>query len=178
MHFTQTRNAGWRGGDYESGVRALRTELASWDNHHKALLLGLRQLGAGERDRLAELEALYQRAFPGTTFVGVNPRSRAGGVDYYEIKRDGQLYDLAEASSGEQAILPILTEFVRQDIGRAVILIDEIELHLHPPLAQALYNLLPKIGPDCQFLVTTHSEAVSAIVPEEETTRIGDGSCL
>ena len=45
--------------------------------------------------------------------------------------------------------------------------------------AQALYNLLPRLAPDCQFLVTTHSEAVADIVPPEEITRIPGGRlCL
>ena len=46
-------------------------------------------------------------------------------------------------------------------------------------LAQALYNTLRRIGPDCQFLVTTHSGAVTAVVPEDEITRIPGGRlCL
>jgi len=49
-------------------------------------------------------------------------------------------------SAGEQAIFPILFEFVRQQIHRSVVLIDEVDLNLHPPLAQMLLGLLPRLG--------------------------------
>ena len=174
----QLRSAAWPGSDFESGVQTLRASLKSWDAFHKSLLLGQRELGPDDRDLLAELEVLYNRAFPGTKFTGVRPRSAGSNTEYFEIKRDGHEYDLAEASAGEQAILPLLYELVQQDLKRGVVLIDEIELHLHPPLAQALYNLLPVIAPDLQFLMTTHSQAVVDVVPEEEITRIGGRSCL
>jgi AAA domain, putative AbiEii toxin, Type IV TA system/AAA domain len=181
--FDQLRSAGLRGGNgrtYEQGVAELRDELTKWDNFHKSLLLGQRTLQPGQRDLLKELEEAYARVFPGVSFVGVEPIGPNDAGAYFILKRDGGVtYDLAESSSGEQAVLPILYEFVRQDIGHSVVLIDEIETHLHPPLAQALYNTLPKLGPDCQFLLTTHSEAVASIVPEDEVTRIPGGRlCL
>jgi predicted ATP-binding protein involved in virulence len=82
-------------------------------------------------------------------------------------------------SSGEQSVFPILYEFVRQQIAHSVVLIDEIDLNLHPPVAQLLVSQLPKIGPTCQFILTTHSEAVNNIIGEDETFRLPGGSlCL
>jgi hypothetical protein len=88
-----------------------------------------------------------------------------------EIKRgrrnflsDGnRTYDIEEMSAGEQSVFPMLFEFVRMQIKNSVVLIDEVDLNLHPPLAQALYNSLPNIGPGCQFLLTTHSESISSL---------------
>jgi hypothetical protein len=180
--FDQLRSAGLRGGNgrtYEQGVADLRDELTKWDNFHKSLLLGQRTLQPGQRDLLQELEEAYARIFPGVSFVGVEPIGPNDPGAYFVLQRGGVTYDLAESSSGEQAVLPILYEFIRQEIGNSVVLIDEIETHLHPPLAQALYNTLPKLGPDCQFLLTTHSEAVTSIVPDDEITRIPGGRlCL
>lgn len=187
--FDQFRSLGTQGtngdalGDqnvpWNQGVEAVRESLSRWDNLHKSLLLKQRELKPGQRDLLAELEVAYNRLFPGTTFVGVEPYGEGAGQYYFLLKRDGVLYDIAEASSGEQAIFPLLYEIVRRSIGRSIIIIDEVELHLHPPLAQALYNLLPRLAPDCQFLVTTHSEAVAEIVPPEEITRLPGGRpCL
>jgi predicted ATP-binding protein involved in virulence len=73
----------------------------------------------------------------------------------------------------------VLYEFVRQQIAYSVVLIDEVDLNLHPPAAQLLVSQLPKIGPTCQFILTTHSEAVSNLIGEDETFRLPGGTlCL
>jgi predicted ATPase len=121
--------------------------------------------------------------FPGTRFVGIMPR---GGVTtprandfYFLIDRDGRAYDLAEMSSGEQAVFPLVYEFVRLDIKRSVVLIDELELHLHPPEQQRLLAALSRVGPDCQFIITTHSEFLSSAIPNEQEVRLDRGTrCL
>ncbi len=41
--------------------------------------------------------------------------------------------------------------------GPAVVLIDEIELHLHPGLQRVILPRLQKVFPQAQFIVTTHS---------------------
>jgi predicted ATP-dependent endonuclease of OLD family len=103
--------------------------------------------------------------------------------DFYFLLSNGvwpdgtaRTYDLAEMSAGEQAVFPILYEFVRQQIAHSVVLIDEIDLNLHPPVAQALTGQLPRIGPTCQFIFTTHSNAVSDIMGNENIFRLGRGA--
>jgi predicted ATP-binding protein involved in virulence len=88
-------------------------------------------------------------------------------------------YDIEEMSAGEQAVFPMLFEFVRQRIRNSIVLIDEIDLNLHPPLAQALLANLPRLGPQCQFIFTTHSSAISEIVSPHEILRLEGGlPCL
>jgi predicted ATPase len=115
--------------------------------------------------------------------VGVEPRSvdriPSAADSYFLIERQGRVYDLAEMSSGEQAVFPLLYEFVRQDIAHSVVLIDELELHLHPPQQQALLNALRRIGPDCQFIITSHSPYLETVVPDEDEVRLPGGQrCL
>jgi predicted ATP-binding protein involved in virulence len=69
-------------------------------------------------------------------------------------------------SGGERATFPILLDFMNWNIHNSVILIDEIELHLHPPMQQALLRTLPKLGKNNQFIITTHSDYVAQLVPE------------
>lgn len=57
-----------------------------------------------------------------------------------------------------------------------MVLIDELELHLHPPAQQALYSALPKLGPDCQFFITTHSEFLTGVIPQDRKVRIRGGA--
>jgi predicted ATPase len=98
---------------------------------------------------------------------------------YFLIDRDSRVYDLAEMSSGEQAVFPLIYEFVRLDISRSIVLIDELELHLHAPEQQRLLAALPKIGPDCQFVISTHSEFLSSAIPNEQEVRLQRGTrCL
>ncbi len=100
--------------------------------------------------------------------------------DYYFMIREGERnYDIEEMSAGEQAVFPMLYEFVRQQIKNSVVLIDEIDLNLHPPLAQGLLSSLPALGPGCQFLLTTHSESISSIFSRDKIYRLEGGKlCL
>ena len=63
-------------------------------------------------------------------------------------------------------------EFVRLDIRNSVVLIDELELHLHPPQQQALLGALRNIGPDCQFIITTHSPYLKDVIPVEHEVQL------
>jgi predicted ATP-binding protein involved in virulence len=51
--------------------------------------------------------------------------------------------------------------------GDGVVLIDEIELHLHPKWQREVIPALTHTFPNCQFIVTTHSpQVVSHVKPE------------
>lgn len=175
--FDQNRSLMSLGRDGQRGIGQLREFLVGWWGFHTS------QRRTEASDYLGRLEKRFAEIFPGTSFVGIEPRSvdRApSAADFYFLLRRGErVYDLAEMSSGEQAIFPLLFEFVRQDIARSVVLIDELELHLHPPQQQALLNALRRIGPDCQFIVTSHSPYLETIVPDDAEIRLPGGQrCL
>jgi predicted ATP-binding protein involved in virulence len=51
--------------------------------------------------------------------------------------------------------------------GTGVVLIDELELHLHPAWQRRAVTALQETFPNCQFIVTTHSpQVVSEVAPE------------
>ncbi len=81
-------------------------------------------------------------------------------------------YELGEMSGGERAIFPMIFDFANWGIHNSTILIDELELHLHPPLQQGLLKALRNLGNNNQFIITTHSDAVEAIVPPESIRRL------
>jgi Cdc6-like AAA superfamily ATPase len=164
---------------YAVGVARLREHLNRWK---LARITTGARLG-GRLDFLLELENLYKRVFPGRSFSDPEPMYRDGvptPADYYFMISDGhRTYDLEEMSAGEQSIFPLLYEFVRQQIRNSVVLIDEVDLNLHPPLAQALLSALPSMGPGCQFFLTTHSEAISSLVSPNQVYRLEGGRlCL
>jgi hypothetical protein len=158
------------------GVQRLDGILKTW--HRNREKLGPHPT----RDYLGELEKLYGAAFPGHTFAGVEPiydGYPSPTRDRFVLSDGKHAYALSEMSAGEQSIFPILFEFVRQQIHRSVVLIDEIDLNLHPPLAQKLLGLLPQLGKDNQFVLTTHSRAVSALVSPHAIHRLPEGRpCL
>jgi energy-coupling factor transporter ATP-binding protein EcfA2 len=175
--FDQNRSLMSLGREGQKGVGQLREFLVGWWGFHTS------QRRTEASDYLGRLEKRFAEIFPGTSFVGIEPRSvdaAPSAADFYFLlKRGERVYDLAEMSSGEQAIFPLLYEFVRQDIARSVVLIDELELHLHPPQQQALLNALRRIGPDCQFIVTSHSPYLETIVPDDAEVRLPGGQrCL
>lgn len=162
---------------FDPGVAQLRRYLNGW------ALARLARAGALKQDYLGDLEILYGQVFPGRTFAGVEPMPGVDAPtpeDYYFLLDDGhRTYDIVEMSSGEQNVFPVLYEFVRQQIAHSVVLIDEIDLNLHPTAAQTLTTQLPKIGPTCQFVITTHSDAVSDVVSDADTYRLPGGRlCL
>ncbi|CAI8703091.1 hypothetical protein EMIT0P291_100113 [Pseudomonas sp. IT-P291] len=44
--------------------------------------------------------------------------------------------------------------------GDGIVLIDEVDLHLHPKWQRSLIRQLSETFPNCQFVLTTHSPLV------------------
>jgi len=173
-------NAGWA-----AGVELLRSYLVVWWSHHLTRQMRSDASEHAGRDYISSLEQRMQKVFPGFCFVGIEPRrdiETPGPSDFLVlVEREGVHvpYDIAEMSSGEQAVFPLAYEMARLDITKSLILLDEIELHLHPPEQQALYVGLPRLAVDCQFIVTTHSRYLDGIVPEDSKIRLKGGRpCL
>ena len=59
--------------------------------------------------------------------------------------------------------------------AEAVVLVDEIDLHLHPKWQRQIVRNLTTAFPRCQFIVTTHSPLVIGEVPHERIQIIADG---
>ncbi len=85
------------------------------------------------------------------------------------ISEKGKLpYDFNKLSDGYSAIIEILSELImRVELKRAncldiqgIVLIDEIETHLHIDLQKKILPFLTSFFPKIQFIVTTHSPFV------------------
>lgn len=132
-----------------------------------------------ENDYYLKLENSYKRLFKGRSFVGLEPSNNQGDEPFFVLNDENRTYDIVEMSGGEYSVFPILYEFVRQQIAYSIVLIDELDLNLHPPLAQFFVNQLPQISPTSQFIFTTHSEAVTEIIGNDEIYRLKGGRlCL
>ncbi len=153
----------------------LRRRLSDFMRFHENLQAGRITLKPGRRDLFKHFEKAYRRVFPDRAFVGMVPR---GDVDqimeepWFYLRNGSAEYEISELSGGERAVFPLLFDFANLNIHRSVVLIDELELHLHPPGQQTLLGALPLLGNDNQFFVTTHSDAVEGIVPESAVLRL------
>lgn len=162
--------------DRDNSLDAIRSSLTKFYYSHLDLSVGRRTLREGEVDYYEKLDQLYHRVFPTRHLEGVAPRfdDAMGNHDVPDFfLSDGQnQYELSEMSAGERAIFPILMDFARYNINNSIIIIDEIELHLHSPLQQALVRALPLLGNNNQFILTSHSDNVVVMFNEDEIIRL------
>lgn len=63
-------------------------------------------------------------------------------------------------------------------LTHGIVLIDEVELHLHPAWQQKILDTLQTAFPNIQFVVTTHSPQVVSSVPKECVRIIDHGVVL
>jgi predicted ATP-binding protein involved in virulence len=86
--------------------------------------------------------------------------------------------DVDQLSDGEKSLLALagdlgrrlaLANPEREDplSAEAVVMIDEIELHLHPGWQRMVVERLRETFPHCQFILTTHSPQVLSQIPAE-----------
>jgi ABC-type multidrug transport system ATPase subunit len=68
---------------------------------------------------------------------------------------------------------PHLTDPAKQ--SEAIILIDEVDLHLHPKWQRQIVGHLTSVFPKCQFIATTHSPQVIGEVDPERVTVMLNG---
>ena len=94
------------------------------------------------------------------------------------VTKQGQELIVNQLSDGEKCLLAMVGDLARRLAianpglenpreGSGVILIDEIELHLHPKWQREIIPALTRTFPNCQFIVTTHSpQVISEVKPE------------
>ena len=96
--------------------------------------------------------------------------------DYsFKICTEGKKFKFTELSDGFSAILDIVADLILKMQGEdtlsgdyqkeGIVLIDEIETHLHLELQKNIMPFLTQIFPNIQFIVTTHSPFVLSSMP-------------
>ncbi len=94
------------------------------------------------------------------------------------IEKNKVLLNINQLSAGEKTLMALVADLVRRLIianpksdnplqQDGIVLIDEIDLHLHPSWQSSIVPNLQKIFPNCQFIITTHSpQIISHVKPE------------
>ena len=87
------------------------------------------------------------------------------------ILRGGLEYRVDQLSDGEKCTLALLGDIARRVAmanpcrenpleGNGIVLIDEIDLHMHPAWQRKILSVLKELFPNIQFLITTHSPQI------------------
>jgi len=87
------------------------------------------------------------------------------------VDKDNKALDVRQLSQGEKSLMALVGDISRRLAmmnpslenpldGSGVILIDEVDMHLHPRWQRKIVTNLRKAFPNCQFILTTHSPLV------------------
>jgi predicted ATP-binding protein involved in virulence len=119
--------------------------------------------------RLPELEAVrqgLQAMFPDVS----DPRIKLSPLRF-AVKLNGEEFDVQQLSDGYQTMigltLDLCSRFATANpqlsnplAAEAIVLIDEVDLHLHPRWQMRVVQDLLRTFPNTQFILTTHSPVV------------------
>jgi predicted ATP-binding protein involved in virulence len=133
--------------------------------------------------RVEETEPISNRAYLGERTIQLIQRAIAQFLEgFNNLRFEAQPFrlvidkaqvtlDVAQLSDGERSFLAIVCDLCRRLAlanpglenpleGAGVVLIDEIELHLHPKWQREVVQKLRTTFPNIQFIATTHSPFV------------------
>jgi predicted ATP-binding protein involved in virulence len=132
---------------------------------------------------LSAFEHVVRRFLPGYS----NFRVSSGKPPKLLIDRAKKTLAVRQLSDGERGMLALVLDLTRRlaqanpalDLpaarAEAVVLIDEIDLHLHPKWQRDIIRNLTAAFPACQFIATTHSPQVIGEVDHSRIQIIADG---
>lgn len=97
---------------------------------------------------------------------------------HISIIKNGNKLNILQLSQGEKSLIALVFDISRRMMilnphlddpfkAHGIILIDELELHLHPKWQRNVLNSLNSIFPNCQFIISTHSPQVISEVKND-----------
>ena len=98
----------------------------------------------------------------------------------FVVQKNGKPFEMHQLSDGERSLLALVFDLTRRLAianpkssnpiakGSAIVMIDEIELHLHPTWQRQVLRRLTSTFKNCQFIITTHSPQVIGQVRAEK----------
>ena len=154
-------------------------EIAAWLRVQDAL----KSERASSRRALATLDDAVSRLLPEYERLRVESHEPRRLL----IDRAGTTVPVRQLSDGERGLLALTLDLTRRLVqanpelsdpaaeAEAVVLIDELDLHLHPRWQRQIVQNLTTTFPRCQFLATTHSPQVVGEVQHDRIQIIADG---
>ncbi|MBA0179235.1 AAA family ATPase [Pectobacterium carotovorum] len=108
---------------------------------------------------------------------------RSSGRVEVKINNDGTEINIFQASKGQLVYLSLIADLAKRLIsmnptldtplhGQGIVLIDEVELHLHPEWQQNIIYNLTSTFPNIQFIITTHSPQVLSTITKKKIRKL------
>jgi predicted ATP-dependent endonuclease of OLD family len=156
---------------YDKALNQLEVSLNDFANWYRVV---------GSEASTATKDRLFQQLEQAiTTFLPEvrNLSLHDGRPPRFSVTKSCQPLFLEQLSDGERGLLALVFDLTRRLAianpdsdnpiaeGVALVLIDEIELHMHPKWQRNVLQRLRDIFKACQFVVTTHSPLVLGEVP-------------
>lgn len=102
------------------------------------------------------------------------------------VRKEGDELNVAQLSDGEKIYLALIGDLCRRLVlanptledplnGYGIVMIDEVDLHLHPKWQGEVAQRLTEVFPNIQFIITTHSSQVINRVATEKLRILGNG---
>jgi predicted ATP-binding protein involved in virulence len=159
---------------------------AWWDRRDADEARKVRDQDSQYRD--PQLEAIRSLITQIDGFTGITYSSSGPLAGLHFEKTGGMSIHVSKLSSGERSFIILLADLARRlqvlepdkslaDIP-GIVLIDEIELNLHPAWQSKIVSTLRHVFQSCQFIITTHSPQVLTAVESEHIRMLasdGDG---
>jgi predicted ATP-binding protein involved in virulence len=101
------------------------------------------------------------------------------------VTKNGLDFEVAQLSDGEKVLMLMVCDIARRlaianehandtSLNDGIVLIDEIELHLHPRWQRQIISALRNTFPNIQFIITTHSPQVLSEIKQNELFILAD----
>ena len=131
----------------------------------------LRNTGRLQKDK--RLEAV--RNSMATFFDGYSGFKVQRNPKSFVINKGEEKFNFNQLSDGEKSYMALIFDIVRKMAmthpslgnpldGDGIVLIDEVDLHLHPSWQREVIDKLKQLLPNCQFFISTHSPHVVSSV--------------
>jgi predicted ATP-binding protein involved in virulence len=166
-----------QGAVYLDALDATETDFASFFTWFRLRedLENEERLGRGvmqhEDRELGAVRRAISTVLPEVTRIRVR-RAPSGLV----VQKQDAEYDVRQLAYGERTVISLVGDLARRLAmidpvrpdplqGEAFVMIDEVDLHLHPAWQRRIVGSLSTAFPNCQFIVSTHSPLVLSEVP-------------
>lgn len=148
-------------------------EFASW---FRAVSVGAIQMPSLSGTLLELVELTLKKLLPEMSGLQLHTE----GQPQFSLKKGDKRLYLWQLSDGEQGLVALALDLLRRlaianpfvenpvETGSAIVLIDEVELHLHPSWQRRVLRSLLTIFKGCQFVISTHSpQVIGQVRPEK-----------
>lgn len=135
------------------------------------------------RDKcLQAIRRAISEFFPGFSEM----RVRRDPYQAMVVRKGDEVIEFTQLSQGEKCYLSLVCDIARRLSianpnlenpleGEGIIIIDEVDLHLHPKWQSEIVSNLINIFPNCQFILSTHSAQVLSDVKRSQIIPLVNG---